>query len=151
MRSHGIALCRWTCLHRHELLVAAAFAVTAATLLFVGPLLLALAALEWKMSTRRKSRLLGLVFAAVLTRALLWLWRDLRGVPHRRWHACAQCRGPIEAPSRAWYCSPGCRRYARLERDAGAFDPVIAGRARARLRRLREQADRDPALAEIPF
>jgi hypothetical protein len=79
------------------------------------------------------------------------LWRDLRGVPHGRWHPCAQCRAPIEEPSRAWYCSPGCRRFARLERDAEAFDPEIAERARERLRRLQRQADTDPALVEIPF
>jgi hypothetical protein len=31
-------------------------------------------------------------------------------------HPCVQCGKPIGAPSRAAYCSPGCREYARLER-----------------------------------
>jgi hypothetical protein len=31
-------------------------------------------------------------------------------------HPCSQCGAPIGAPSRAAYCSPGCRRYAALER-----------------------------------
>jgi hypothetical protein len=150
MRSHGIALWRWTCFHRHELILTAALGVTAAALLFLGPWLLALAAVEWKLSGRRK-RLLGLALASLLLHAVVWLWRNLRGVPHGRWHPCAQCGAPIEEPSRAWYCSPGCRRYARLERDADAFDPEIAQRARERLRRLRHLADTDPALVEIPF
>ncbi len=148
MRSHGIALCRWTCSHRRELVTTAALSMMALLLLVAGPWLLALAALEWKTSRRRKKRLLGLLMAGLLARALLWLWRELRGLPHGRWHACAQCGGPIEEPSRAWYCSPVCRRYARLARDAAAFDPRVAERAR---RRLRDQADTDPRLAEIPF
>jgi hypothetical protein len=31
-------------------------------------------------------------------------------------HPCGQCGAPIEPPSRAEYCSPACRRYARLAR-----------------------------------
>jgi hypothetical protein len=46
------------------------------------------------------------------------LWRkresDRRGSD---WHACGQCGVPIEPPSRVEYCSPTCRRYARLRRE----------------------------------
>ena len=149
MRSQDIALWRWICWHRRELAVTAAFAVTVGVLIVAGPWLLLLAAVEWKTG-RRGRRLLGLALATLLLRAAVWLWRDLRGVPHGRWHPCAQCRAPIEEPSQAWYCSPGCRRYARLERDAAAFDLRIAERAQQRLQ-LREHMAVNPALTEIPF
>jgi hypothetical protein len=32
-------------------------------------------------------------------------------------HPCGQCGRPIGAPSRAEFCSPACRRYARFERE----------------------------------
>lgn len=32
-------------------------------------------------------------------------------------HPCSGCGHPIGAPSRAAYCSPQCRQYARLERE----------------------------------
>jgi ribosomal protein L34E len=41
------------------------------------------------------------------------LWRKREP----KWHACGQCGVPIEPPSRAEYCSPTCRRYARLQRE----------------------------------
>jgi hypothetical protein len=43
--------------------------------------------------------------------------------------------------------------YARIERDALNNDPRIAARAERRLRniRLRELADSDAALEEVPF
>ena len=149
MRSQVIAPWRWICWHRRELAVTAAFAPTVTLLVFAGPWLILLAAVEWKTGPRRK-RLLGLALATWLLWATVWLWRDLRGVPHGRWHPCAQCHAPIEEPSRAWYCSPACRRYARLERDAEAFDPRIAQRAQQRLL-LTECTALDPALTEIPF
>ncbi|HZL19872.1 MAG TPA: hypothetical protein VFG23_19210 [Polyangia bacterium] len=35
-------------------------------------------------------------------------------------HPCSQCGSPIGAPSRAAFCSPACRTYARLEREETA-------------------------------
>jgi hypothetical protein len=74
-------------------------------------------------------------------------------MPQSKWHPCAQCGTPIEEPSRAAYCSHACRTYARLERAALDHDPPIAARAERRLRnlRLRELADTDPRLEEVPF
>ena len=149
MHSQGIALWRWLTWHRRELAVGTALFAVTALLILVGPPLLTLAGLEWKHGRRR--RLLGFALVALLGRAVLWLWRDLRNLPHADWHPCAQCGAPIEAPSRAWYCSPACRRYGRLERDAHAFDPWVAESAQARLRALARATAVDPALAEIPF
>jgi hypothetical protein len=73
-------------------------------------------------------------------------WRRLRGIPRPGWHPCARCRTPIEPPSRARYCSPGCRRFAQLERHAHGGDE----RAQRQLDRARRAAY-DPALAAIPF
>jgi hypothetical protein len=150
MHTQRIALRRWLIRHRRQLATGTALIVVAALLAAVGPPLLALAAVEWKHSRRKTPRLLGLALAGLLVRGLVWLWRDLQNLPHGDWHPCAQCGAPIEGPSRAWYCSPGCRRYARLERDARAFDPWMAERARVRLRAL-TRAGTDPELAEIPF
>lgn len=148
MQAHGIALWRWLSLHRYQIGVGAALVAVAATLAFVGPLLVLVGAVEWKRGNRR---LLGLAFAGLLFRAAVWLWQELRGLPHGPWHACGQCGRPIPEPSRAWYCSPMCRRYARLERDARAFDPHTARRALERLQRLSNPSTIDPALEEIPF
>lgn len=152
MQAQGIALWRWTCLHRREIAATAALVTVAGALLALGPALLALAAVEWKHSRRRR-RLGTLALALLLARAVLWLWRDIRAVPHGHWHPCAQCGRPIEAPSRAAYCSHLCRTYARVERNAQANDPRIAERAERRLRaiRLRDLADRDPQLEEVPY
>jgi hypothetical protein len=126
-----------------------------ALLLITGPFLGLLAVIEWKLQppTRRKPRLIGLLLIRLLLSALAWLWCELHGVPHRRWHPCVQCGKPIEAPSRAEYCSPACRRYARLERDALDNDPRLADRAARRLRNLRyrELVDNDPNLDQVPF
>ena len=152
MQAHGIALWRWLRWHRREMWVGGALVVVVGVLVFAGPLLLGVAAIEWKRSRRRRARLLGLALAGVLVRAVVWLWQELWDVPHGRWHPCVQCGKPIEEPSRASYCSPICRRYAKLERDARAFDPWIARRALERLERLSKPAPvRDPALDEIPF
>ena len=148
MQAQGIALWRWLSAHRREIAVGGALVAVAATLALVGPVLLVISAMEWK---RRSRRLLGLALAGLLLRAVVWLWLELGAAPHGRWHPCAQCGTPIEDPSRAWYCSPVCRRYARLERDARAFDPRIAGRALERLERLSKPSLVDPALEEIPF
>ena len=49
---------------------------------------------EWKQSGRRR-RLLTLALLGLLLRAVVWLWRDLRSVPHGNWHPCAPCGAPI--------------------------------------------------------
>jgi hypothetical protein len=148
MQTQGIALWRWISWHRRELAVGTILAIATGLLVLVGPGLLLVAALEWKRGSRR---LLGLVLVMALWRTLVWLWRELRCVPHGDWHPCVRCGAPIEAGSRAWYCSPLCRRYARLERDAGAWDPWVAERAEAWLRALARSAELDPNLSEIPF
>ena len=150
MHDHGIALWRWLSSHRLQIAAGTTLALVAALLILVGPALLGLAAIEWKYS-RRHTRLLSLALVGLLARAAVWLWQELRGLPHGRWHPCAQCGHPIQAPSRAWYCSPACRRYARLERDARSPNPWVAERAATRLRVLARSADADPALSEIPF
>jgi hypothetical protein len=147
MHSHGIALWRWLSRHRYRLAVEAALVLVAAVLLGVAPVLLTVGAFEWKSGHRR---LLGLAVLGLLARSIVWLWQELQGTPHGNWHPCAQCGAPIEAPSKAWYCSPLCRRYARLEREARSPDPWSAERAAVRLRVLAHSAV-DPASSEIPF
>ena len=150
MHSHGIALRRWLTWHRLQLAAATGIVGVAAVLLFSGPALLVIAAVEWKYS-RRQSRVLSLALLGLLARALVWLWQELRNVPHGPWHPCAQCDAPIEAPSRAWFCSPGCRRHARLERDAHSPNPWIAELAETRLRLVWSANAADPETSEIPF
>jgi hypothetical protein len=148
MQAHGIALWRWLTLHRYQLGVAVALVALAAALAMVGPLLLLIGAFEWK---RGRRRVLGLALAGLVFRALVWLWQELWGIPRGRWHACAQCGHPIEERSRAWYCSPICRHYARLERNARAFDPRVARRALDRLERLSKPSTDAGMVEEIPF
>jgi hypothetical protein len=148
MHSHGIALWRWLSWHRYQLAVAAALVLVAAVLLSAAPGLLAIGGFEWKA---RHKRLLGLALLGLLARSIVWLWQELSGLPHGPWHPCAQCGVPIEAPSRAWYCSPACRRYARLERDARSPDPWLAERAESRLRLVWSAGAADPESSEIPF
>jgi hypothetical protein len=150
MHTHGTALRRWLSWHRYQLAAGSALALVAAVLVTAGPPLLAVAAIEWKY-TRRRNRVLSLALLGLLFGAVVWLWQELRNVPHGPWHPCAQCGAPIEVPSRAWYCSPACRRYARLERDARSPDPWLAERAETRLRVLARSASADPSLSEIPF
>jgi hypothetical protein len=151
MQSHVIRATRWARRHHHEIVVTAGLIITGAALIIATPVLLTIAAVEWKQGRRRR-RLLSLALILVLARAMAWLWRELRHVPHGRWHPCGQCCAPIEEPSRAVYCSHACRTYARLERAALDDDPRIATRAERRLRnvRLRELAN-DPQLKEVPF
>jgi hypothetical protein len=146
MQAQASAIWRWTLQHRRELLVSTALAFTIAALVFAGPWLLLLAAIEGNQKRRRK-RLLILALLGLLAKTAVWLWRDLCGVPHGNWHPCAQCGAPIEAPSRARYCSPVCRRYARLERYPAAGDV----RAKAKLEQLARVDAYDPELAEVPF
>jgi hypothetical protein len=150
MHDHGNSLWRWLRWHRLQIAAATSLAALVAAALVASPILLTVATLEWKYS-RRRSRLVSVAVAGLLARAVVWLWQELRGLPHGRWHPCVQCGIPIEAPSRAWYCSPACRRYARLERDAGSPDPRLAERSAARLRTLSRVAAADPASSEIPF
>ena len=150
MHAQGIALWRWFSWHRYQFAAGAALAVVAAPLVLLGPALLVLAAIEWKYS-RKRSRLLTLALAGCFARAVVWLWQELRGFPHEQWHPCAQCGAPIEAPSHARYCSPACRRCARLERDAQSPDPWLAERAETRLRLVWSASVADPESSEIPF
>jgi hypothetical protein len=145
MQAQASALWRWITTHHRELLAGTALAVTVAALVLAGPWLLALAAVEWKRS--RRKRLLALTLIGLLAHAVVWLLRDLRGAPHADWHPCTQCGAPIEAPSRAWYCSPACRRYARLKRHAAGGDE----RAQAKLERLARTDAYDPEFKEVPF
>jgi len=152
MHDHRSALWRWLRDHRHQLLLTTALVTATSALLVLGPLLIALAFAE-SMMQKRRGMFVGLILAAALARAVVWLWHELRDEPHGRWHRCAQCGQPIEEPSRAAYCSHPCRSYARLERDAQADDPSIADRARRRLRAIRLQtlADENAAWDEVPF
>jgi hypothetical protein len=155
MHTHRTAASRWLSAHRYQITLAAALLSALALLLISAPLLLVLALIEWKLEPckSRKPRLIGLLIINQLLLATRWLWCELQGLPHRPWRPCAQCGKPIEAPSRASYCSHACRIYARLERDALDHDPRIAERAQRRLRnlRLRRLADDDPTLDEVPF
>jgi hypothetical protein len=146
MQTQRTALRRWLSWHRHEVAAGAALLSLAAALVVAAPILLTVAALEWKHG-RRRNRLLGVALIALLARAVLWLWQELRNLPHGTWHPCLQCGAPIEEPSRACYCSPACRRYARLQRGARGGDHDAA----ARLARLRRGDRYDPTLAEVPF
>ena len=109
MQSHGIALWRWLSWHRLQLAAAAALIGVSALLLFAAPALLAFVAIEWKYS-RRPSRLLSLALLGFARAGHRLVLAGVRGAPARPWHPCAQCGAPIEAPSRAWFCSPACRQ-----------------------------------------
>jgi hypothetical protein len=150
MHNQRIALWRWLQWHRLQIATAAGLAGVVVVLLAASPALLIGAVVEWKYG-RRRTRLLSVAVAGLLSRPVVWLWQELRGLPHGQWHPCAQCGVPIEAPSRAWYCSPACRRYARLERDARSPDPWVAERSAARLRALSRISAADPASSDIPF
>jgi hypothetical protein len=148
MLDHRTPLWRWLTWHRYQLAAAAGLLLTAAALVAAAPLLLAVSAVEWK---RGHQRVLGLALLGLLATAVVWLWHELHGLPHGVWRPCAQCGTPIEAPSRALYCSPGCRRFTRLEREARSPDPWIAERASVRLSVLTWAAVADPASSEVPF
>jgi hypothetical protein len=148
MQAQGIALLRWLSWHRYQLAIATALVLVMVVLLSAAPVLLVIGAFEWKAGHRR---FLGLAIFGLLGRSSVWLWQELFGTPHAQWHPCAQCGAPIEAPSRAWYCSPHCRRYARLEQDARSPDPWLAERAAVRLGLLARASAADPELSEIPF
>ena len=119
MQSHVIAVLRWLNWHRYEIALTTALVITLAVLVVVGPVLLALAAVEWKQ-TRRRGRVLSLALVLLILQVVQWLWAELRGSPHGGWHPCGQCGVPIAAPSQTEYCSPACRRYARLTREETA-------------------------------
>ena len=146
MQTQRIALRRWLSWHHRELAAGTALITLTAVLVVAGPMLLTVAAVEWKHG-RRRNRLLGLALTALLARTAIWLCQELRDLPHGAWHPCLQCGAPIEPPSQACYCSPVCRRYGRLERAARGGDHD----ASARLARLQRNDRHDPALAEVPF
>ena len=142
-------LARAVWFHRHQFAVAAALLVAAGLLVSAAPWLLALALLEHHQSGRRK-RLFGRIVLAALGRAVLWLWREVWRhplEPRGPWHPCRQCGFPITNRSRARYCSPLCRRLARLQMRADAGDE----RATARLAWLTQEDKHDPAWGEVPF
>jgi hypothetical protein len=123
-------------------------ALVATTLVLVGlsgPLLVWAVLRPSRTKQRRELAPLSILFGTA--RAVRWLWLELHGLPHRSWHPCAQCRRPIEVPSRAWYCSPNCRRWARWERDARGGDEL----AHARIARASRLADMDALMGEVPF
>src|SRR5260370_41379786 len=112
MQAQGIALWRWLCWRRREIWIGVTLVVAVAVLMFVGPWLLLLAAVEWKTSRRRRARLLGLVLTVLLVRAVVWLWQGgLGGAPGRR-PPGMPCRPPSQPPSRPWDCAPA-RRASR--------------------------------------
>jgi hypothetical protein len=152
MHTHRIPGRRRTRVDRREAALAAGLALTTVLLVLTMPLLAFVAAVEWKTSSRRRQRLLGVVLVAQLWRAVVWLWLELHGAPHRPWHPCTQCGRPIESPSRARCCSYACRCYARLERETKAAG-WIGARAEHRLAalRLRQLADERPEWNEVPF
>jgi hypothetical protein len=119
MQSHVIAASRWAWRHRRQIALLTALAATAGASILIAPILLTVAAIEWKQ-TGRQQRLLSIALLLLLIRAISWLWRELRRIPHAGWHPCGQCGVPIAAPSRAEYCSPACRRDARFTREETA-------------------------------
>jgi hypothetical protein len=155
MQSHVIAAYRWISAHRYQLALAASLILTIGALIIVTPILLAIALIEARHADnrRRRYRPYGVISIIALATAVRWLWDELRDAPHRPWHPCTECGRPIEEPSRAAYCGHACRSIARLEREALDTEPRIAERAARRLRnrRLRELADNDPDLTEVPF
>jgi hypothetical protein len=155
MHHHGTAAVRWLSSHRRQLIIVVALISAVSVLLIAALPLLIVALVEWKLEPRRirRPRLIGLQLLNQLLSTSRWPWCELHGLPHGPWHPCAQCGRPIDAPSRAAYCSPACRGYARLERDALDNDPRIVEQARRRLRNLhlRDLADNDPDLHEVLF
>jgi hypothetical protein len=135
--------------HRRQIAAGLALALTVGVLVVATPWLLTLALVE-RHQTRRKTRLLGLIVLAALAQAVGWLWHELWRHPLEPcgpWHPCQHCGFPITDKSRARYCSPGCRRLARLTVRARSDD-----RAASRLARLQQSAPSyDPATSEIPF
>jgi hypothetical protein len=147
---------RWISAHRYQITLVAYLVFTLGLLIVATPVLLVIALVESHQTARDKrhrDQPAGLTAFITLLMAVRWLWQELHGLPHGPWRPCAQCGRPIEEPSRAAYCSHACRSWARLEREALDNDPRIAERAARRLRnrRLRDLADNDPDLNEVPF
>jgi hypothetical protein len=135
--------------HRHRLYAGAALALTVGLFVLAAPWLLTLAVLEHHR-TGRKKRLLGLIVLTGLGKAVLWLWREVWRhpfEPHGPWHACKECGYPISNRSRAGFCSPLCRRLARLRTRVNAGDEL----AQRRLDRLTRDDNHNPDWGEVPF
>lgn len=124
------------------LLLAISSTAIAALAVAFAPLAVAVAATEQPCRRRQLAKLVALGASLIAS-----LWRLSRGEPRRPWHPCARCSFPIESPSKARYCSPGCRRHGTLERRATGGDE----RAQQQLRRLTRRDTLDPASVEIPF
>ena len=132
--------------HRTRIAVGAALILFIWALVWLAPLILALALVE----RRRRRRRFSLLATLALIGAVAWLWRELTRNPHEphgAWHPCRQCGYPIPNTSRAHYCSPGCRRIARLTARVAVGDE----RAAWRLARLTRKDDVNPAWGEVPF
>ena len=87
--------------------------VVAVSVLVIGTALVFSLFIALTSGTRGRRSHPELVIAAALAIVYaFWRRRDAD------WHACGQCGVPIEPPSRAEFCSPSCRRYARLHREA---------------------------------
>jgi hypothetical protein len=135
--------------HRHRLGAGAALAFMFGLFVVAAPWLLALALLEQHRTGRRK-HLLGLIALAGLGKAVLWLWREVWRHPFEPrglWHACRECGYPISNRSRACFCSPLCRRLARLRTSADAGDE----RAQSRLDWLTREGKHNPDWGKVPF
>jgi hypothetical protein len=135
--------------HRRQLAACAAIVLVAALFVFAAPWLLTLALAE-RHQTRRRKNLIGLIVLAASARAVLWLWREARRHPLEPpgpWHPCRQCGCAISNRSRARFCSPLCRRLARLQTRADAGDE----RAASRLGWLTRKNKHDPVWGEVPF
>jgi hypothetical protein len=135
--------------HRRRLAAAAGLLLVAAMFVFAAPWLLGLALVEHHR-TGRKRRLLGLVALAALGRAVFWLWREIWRhplEPRGPWHPCQQCGFSIPNCSRARFCTPLCRRLARLQGRVDAGDE----RAAWRLAALTRDDRGDAAFGEVPF
>lgn len=89
--------------------------IGAVSALIVGTALVLALVVSIAQGSQRKHRGLArpalIVLSGLAIAHLFWRKRD------STWHACGQCGVPIEPPSRAEYCSPTCRRYARLRRE----------------------------------
>lgn len=118
-------MCYGSRMNRNPLSAAAALSAVAATILVIiyreriWHALLALAAMRLAWVVMRAK--LGIRKQAKSGKSL-WevgfatLAGYLFGARRHGFHGCGKCGAPIQAPSRAIYCSPACRNYAALER-----------------------------------
>ena len=87
MQQRSIVALRRAWCHRDQIGLAVAFMLTVTALLASAPILLAIAALRYDGKRREP---LAFVVTVRLARAVVWLWDELHGVPHRPWQPCLQ-------------------------------------------------------------